>query len=181
MENQGFLQKKKNIEDIQSLLTDKGIVSILSSDEEHGIYELSVNFKVNGMNVSCKVNLDLIQSVEYENLFKIHKELEDLRPPFQLLSDSEKIKIDNEAKLLDHLFQKGKKGVVIQRYKGLGEMTPQQLWETTMNPEDRFLTQVSIQDAVEADKVFTILMGDEVQPRKDFLENNALEAQNLDI
>jgi DNA gyrase subunit B len=181
VESQGFLQKKKNMEHIQSLLTDKGIVSVLSSDEEHGIFELAVNFQVNGMNVSCKVNLDLIQSVEYQNLFKIHKDLEDLRPPFQLLSENEKIKIDNEAKLLDYLFQKGKKGVVIQRYKGLGEMTPHQLWETTMNPEDRFLTQVSIQDAVEADKVFTILMGDDVQPRKDFLENNALEAQNLDI
>ncbi len=181
VESQGFLQKKKNMEHIQSLLTDKGIVSVLSSDEEHGIYELAVNFQVNGMNVSCKVNLDLIQSVEYQNLFKIHKDLKDLRPPFQLLSENEKIKIDNEAKLLDYLFQKGKKGVVIQRYKGLGEMTPHQLWETTMNPEDRFLTQVSIQDAVEADKVFTILMGDDVQPRKDFLENNALEAQNLDI
>jgi len=181
VESQGFLQKKKNMENIQSLLTDKGIVSVLSSDEEHGIYELAVNFQVNGMNVSCKVNLNLIQSVEYQNLFKIHKELEDLKPPFHLLSQNEKIKIDNEAKLLDYLFQKGKKGVVIQRYKGLGEMTPQQLWETTMNPEDRFLTQVSIQDAVEADKVFTTLMGNEVQPRKDFIENNALEAQNLDI
>ncbi len=181
VESQGFLQKKNNMEGIQSLLTDKGIVSILSSDEEHGIYELAVNFQVNGMNVSCKVNLDLIKSVEYQNLFKLHRELEGLKPPFHLLSDSEKIKIDNEAKLLEYLFQKGKKGIVIQRYKGLGEMTPQQLWETTMNPEDRFLTQVSIQDAVEADKVFTILMGDEVQPRKDFLENNALEAQNLDI
>jgi len=181
VENQGFLQKKKNMESIQSLLTEKGIVSVLSSDEEHGLYELAVNFRVNGMNVSCKVNLGLIQSAEYQNLFKIHKELEDLKPPFHLLSDSEKIKIDNEAKLLDYLFQKGKRGVVIQRYKGLGEMTPQQLWETTMNPEDRFLTQVSIQDAVEADNVFTILMGDEVQPRKDFIEGNALEAQNLDI
>jgi DNA gyrase subunit B len=181
VEGAGFLQKKKKMETIQSLLTEKGIVSVLNSDEEHGLYELAVNFQVNGMDVSCKVNLDLIQSVEYQNLYKIHKELEGFKPPFQLISDSERVKIENEAKLLEHIFDKGKKGIAIQRYKGLGEMTPDQLWETTMDPEKRFLTQVSIQDAVEADKVFTILMGDEVEPRRNFLEENALEAQNLDI
>ncbi len=181
VEGTGFLEKKKNMETIQSLLTEKGIVSVLSSDEEHGLYELAVNFQINGMNVSCKVNLNLIQSVEYQNLYKIHKDLVRFNPPFQLISDSEKIKIENEAKLLEYLFDKGKKGIVIQRYKGLGEMTPEQLWETTLDPEKRFLTQVSIRDAVEAGNVFTTLMGDEVEPRRDFIEENALEAQNLDI
>ena len=118
---------------------------------------------------------------EYKNLFEIHKELEGLKPPFTVISNGEQTKIDNEAKLLDFLFEKGKKGIVIQRYKGLGEMTPHQLWETTMDPEERYLLQVSIQDAVEANEVFTILMGDEVEPRRNFIEQNALEAQNLDI
>lgn len=176
-----FLQKKQKMEKIQNLLTEKGIVSVLSSDEEHGLYELAVNFQVNGMNLSCKVNLDLIKSVEYQNLYKLHEELDAFKPPFLVLSDSEKVKIDIEAKLLEYLFQKGKRGVAIQRYKGLGEMTPHQLWETTMDPEVRFMTNVSIQDAVEADKVFTILMGSEVEPRRNFIEKNALEAQNLDI
>jgi len=176
-----FLQKQKRMEKIQSILTEKGIVSVLSKDEEHGTYELSVNFQINGMNVTSKVNLDLITSVEYKNLSKIHKELEDFRPPFLVLSNSEKVKLDNEAKLLDYLFQHGKKGVVIQRYKGLGEMTPQQLWETTMDPEKRLLLSVSIHDAVEADIVFTTLMGEDVESRRNFIEKNALEAQNLDI
>jgi DNA gyrase subunit B len=181
VEDTDFLRKKNQLEKIQSLLTEKGITSVLSMDEEHGLHELAVNFQINGMNVSCKVNFDLITSAEYRNLCKIHKELESFRTPFQVLSDSEKVKVENEAKLLDFLFQKGKKGVVIQRYKGLGEMTPQQLWETTMDPEERYLLKVSIQDAVEAEEVFTILMGEEVESRRNFIEENALEAQNLDI
>ncbi len=176
-----FLKNKKNMDRIKSLLTEKGISSSLSVDEEYELFALAVDFRVNGMKVSCKINLDMIQSVEYRNLYKLHKELESFRPPFQVLSDNEQIKIDNEAKLLDFLSQKGKKGIVIQRYKGLGEMTPQQLWETTMNPEKRYLLQVSVQDAVEADKIFTILMGEEVESRRNFIEKNALEAQNLDI
>jgi len=176
-----FLKDKKRMENIKSLLKESDISSDLSVDEEYGLYELAVDFRINGMKVSCKVNLGLIQSVEYKNLYSIHKDLETSRPPFQVLSDSEKVKIENEAKLLDFLFQQGKKGIVIQRYKGLGEMTPQQLWETTMDPEERYLLQVSIQDAVEADKIFTILMGEEVESRRNFIEENALEAQNLDI
>ena len=176
-----FLKDKKKMEKIKSLLTEMSISSSLSADEEHGLYELAVDFRVNGMKVSCKVNLDLIRSVEFKGLSKIHKELETFKPPFHIVANSEKVKIDNEAKLLEYLFQHGKKGIVVQRYKGLGEMTPQQLWETTMDPEKRYFLQVSIQDAVEADKIFTILMGEEVEPRRNFIEKNALEAQNLDI
>jgi DNA gyrase subunit B len=176
-----ILRKQKKMEKIQSLLTEKGIVSILGQDEEHGVYELTFNFQINGMNITSKVNYDLISSAEYRNLYKIHKDLTEFRPPFQVISTSEKVKVENESKLIEYLFKQGKKGIVIQRYKGLGEMAPQQLWETTMDPERRLLLQVSIQDAVEADKVFTILMGDEVEPRKNFIEENALEAQNLDI
>jgi len=181
VEDTDFLRKKNQLEKIQSLLTEKGITSDLSLDEEHGLHELAVSFQINGMNVSCKVNSDLITSAEYRNLCKIHKELENLRTPFHVLSNSEKVKIENEAKLLDFLFQRAKKGVVIQRYKGLGEMAPQQLWETTMDPEERYLLKVTIQDAVEADKIFTILMGEDVESRRNFIEENALEAQNLDI
>jgi len=181
VEDTDFLRKKNQLEKIQSLLKEKGITSDLSLDEEHGLHELAVNFQINGMNVSCKVNSDLITSAEYRNLCKIHKELENFRTPFHVLSNSEKVKIENEAKLLDFLFQRAKKGVVIQRYKGLGEMAPQQLWETTMDPEERYLLKVTIQDAVEADIIFTILMGEDVESRRNFIEENALEAQNLDI
>jgi DNA gyrase subunit B len=83
--------------------------------------------------------------------------------------------------LLDILFKQGKKGINVQRYKGLGEMNPDQLWKTTMNPEKRILLQVKVEDMVDTDEIFTILMGEEVEPRRDFIQNNALEVSTLDI
>jgi len=176
-----FLQDKKQMKRIQSLVEAKGLSTELTKDEEYEAYELGIKYQINGMSHFCKVNLALIDSVEYKNLFKIYQELADFRPPYEVISDGETIVIENETKLLDYLHDKGKKGVTIQRYKGLGEMTPEQLWVTTMNPENRAMLRVSIQDAVEADDTFDTLMGDEVERRKNFIEANALLATNLDI
>jgi DNA gyrase subunit B len=176
-----FLQDKKAMKRLQSLVEAKGFETTLDKDEEYDAWEITAKYGINGMSVACKINLGLIESIEYKNLFKIFQELAEFRPPFEVTTNGETVKVENETKLIEYLHEKGKKGVSIQRYKGLGEMAPEQLWETTMNPENRALLKVSIQDAVEADEVFSILMGDEVERRRGFIESNALLAQNLDI
>ena len=102
------------------------------------------------------------------------------KPPYTITSQRRSEEMLNNRALLI-LFEAARKGLSIQRYKGLGEMNPQQLWETTMDSDKRTLLQVSIEDSVQADEIFTILMGSQVEPRKDFIVKHALEARNIDI
>lgn len=184
VDGQEFLSSKKNVERVMKLVAGKGFNVKLGRDEEYGVYEFEFAYQLNGLAVGGKIGMDLVTSAEYKNLYRIVQELEDMKGPYAVLTNgdgAEKQILENENKLLDYLFEKGKKGINIQRYKGLGEMTPTQLWETTMDPERRILLKVSIVDAAQADRIFTILMGDEVEERKKFIETNALEALNLDV
>jgi DNA gyrase subunit B len=124
------------------------------------------------------LNLNLFGAVDYARLVEVYGQLEALdRPPFVLVGDGgvERPAPTRDA-LIDVVFAAGREGTTIQRYKGLGEMNPEQLWSTTMNPETRTLLRVSVDDAVQADDLFTRLMGDEVEPRRAFIESHALEA-----
>ncbi|MBE3125455.1 MAG: DNA topoisomerase (ATP-hydrolyzing) subunit B [Acidobacteria bacterium] len=184
VDGQEFLSSKKNVERVMKLVAGKGFNVKLGRDEEYGVYEFEFAYQLNGLAVGGKIGMDLITSAEYKNLYRITQELEDIKGPYAVLTNgdgAEKQILENENKLLDYLFERGKKGINIQRYKGLGEMTPTQLWETTMDPARRILLKVSIVDAAQADRIFTILMGDEVEERKKFIETNALEALNLDV
>jgi DNA gyrase subunit B len=153
----------------------------LEKDEEHGRFTFEVAPRARGHAASV-VGWDLVSSIEYRTLKSLEGDLKDLRnPPFIVAENGDETAVDSRLDLLRHLMEEGKKGLSIQRYKGLGEMNSDQLWDTTMNPETRRLVQVNIADAVEADMIFTVLMGDMVEPRRKFIEENALEVRNLDI
>jgi len=101
--------------------------------------------------------------------------------PFEIRQHNSVNEVKSREDLVKHILDGAKKDIQIQRYKGLGEMNPEQLWETTMNPDKRTLLQVRVEDAVETDEIFTVLMGDAVEPRRKFIEDFALDVRNLDI
>jgi len=153
----------------------------IEKDEEHNLLQFAYRTHLRTI-PQATLSWDLISSIEYRNLRQLNVEMVELsKPPFLVSLDSKEIAIETKGHLLEHLLDEGKKGLQIQRYKGLGEMNPEQLWETTMNPESRKLLKVDISDAVEADEIFTVLMGDQVEPRRRFIEDNALDVRNLDI
>ncbi|MBL8740715.1 MAG: DNA topoisomerase (ATP-hydrolyzing) subunit B [Myxococcales bacterium] len=129
-----------------------------------------------------RVDLALVQSDDYQEAWGIDQDLRSIgAAPFTARTDkSEEQLADGEA-LADYLEERGKKGIQISRYKGLGEMNADELWETTMNPDARTLLQVRVDDAIATDQLFTVLMGDQVEPRRAFIETNALHVKNLDI
>ncbi|HPW18680.1 MAG TPA: DNA topoisomerase (ATP-hydrolyzing) subunit B [Candidatus Aminicenantes bacterium] len=184
VDGQEFLSSKKNVERVLKLAVEKGFSARLGRDEEYGVFEIEFGYQLNGLAAGGRIGMGLVTSAEYKNLYQIARELEEVKGPYAVLANgdgAEKEVLENENKLLDYLFERGRKGVAIQRYKGLGEMTPVQLWETTMDPERRSLLKVSVVDAAEADRIFSVLMGDQVDERKKFIETNALEALNLDV
>ncbi len=136
----------------------------------------------NGRDFEINLNSEFINSVMIQNIIKIYKPIKEHdHSPFVLKNNGESITVDSKHGLLQAVLEMAKKGMYIQRYKGLGEMNPDQLWETTMDPEVRVLLQVRADDGTEAGKLFKKLMGDDVEPRREFIEEHALQARNLDL
>lgn len=169
----------KQIARVEEALVEAGYQTDLSTDEEHGLWEIETE-ATNGVKV--KIDWELASHVEFQKTVELYSALEEQLPaPFFVGENGTSEQIQTRQLLLERVLSAAKKDLTVQRYKGLGEMNPEQLWETTMNPERRTLLQVKIDDAVETDQIFTILMGDAVEPRRRFIENNALEVKNLDI
>ena len=151
-------------------------------DEEHGVQEVICGVGTNGRGREVRLGQLLGSSGHYRRARSQLDQVEALRVgPFHLERNGDRETLASLRELVGRVYEVAKKGLNIQRYKGLGEMNPRQLWETTMDPERRRLLVVTIEDAARADELFTILMGDAVEPRRNFIEANALEARNLDI
>jgi DNA gyrase subunit B len=132
--------------------------------------------------VRSVIDTDLLKSPEMKAIRELSGNLGELgKEAFTLTHNGTEAKIRGIDELIEYVLKEGRKGMYIQRYKGLGEMNPDQLWGTTMDPATRTLLQVAIEDAVEAENTFSTLMGDQVEPRRKFIEENALQVKNLDI
>ena len=160
----------------------KDVELVIDYDPEKELYEFTLAGHRQGRDFQVKINSKFIGSPLIQNLFELYQPLATLdKPPFTLVHKDDSIQIDSKEALLAAIMEAGKSGLAIQRYKGLGEMNPNQLWETTMDPETRVLLQVRADDFVELEDLFSTLMGDAVEPRRAFIQKNALDVKNLDI
>ena len=162
-------------------------------DVEHGAATLTITPRPGAAARPLVVDWTLVESAEYEELYSIEQDVRSIGPaPYFVrevrggtedapAKEGAEIALEDADALWDHIDARGRKGTQIQRYKGLGEMNPDQLWDTTLDPNARVMLQVRLDDAVQTDQIFTILMGDQVEPRREFIENNALNVKNLDI
>lgn len=172
-------QEQELLAKIEGKLAEAGFSTELTSDEEHGMSEIVVTYP-NGQKTTFDWNM--AGYVEFQKALDLKRTLDkDHFGPFVLGENGKSEAISDREELLERVTALAKKDLTIQRYKGLGEMNPEQLWETTMDPEKRTLLQVRVEDMVETDDIFTVLMGDQVEPRRRFIENNALDVKNLDV
>ncbi|MBW1608026.1 MAG: DNA topoisomerase (ATP-hydrolyzing) subunit B [Deltaproteobacteria bacterium] len=196
-ESKKFLQDRKKMTQLKKTLMEKDYhVNELTWNSERDVYEMMVtpSFGQKGLLSGkmpnrkakpIKIGRSLIYSGDFQKSLLLSKNIFKYdSPPFLVFNQDDEnnsIRTDDKKDLLSFFMEEGKKGLGIQRYKGLGEMNPIQLWETTMNPDKRTLLQVKIEDVVETDEIFTVLMGEAVEPRREFITSNALEVNILDI
>jgi DNA gyrase subunit B len=224
-----FFEQRDKLDVIAARMTTPTRNVIVSRDDEHNAFELSIEDRSQGYPRRYEMGVDFITSGEYRTLHAAYREIQDIKFPVIVKTTSaadetaedetaaaddttiggapvdEATKLAAESKpspgvpiagrgrrepdatladvdaFVDYFIAAGKKGIAVNRYKGLGEMNPDTLWTTTMDPENRTLLQVRAEDHAEADQMFTTLMGDQVEPRRKFIEDNALDVRNLDV
>ena len=185
LESKSNLANRGNLEGVATKIQKLGYEVEIGVDEEHSLHNLVIKGKTDNGPYQRTIDHEFISLAEFKRAVSLTHSLKEYdTPPFFIFEKEKnevKFELPTREQLLDTILTSGKKDFHIQRYKGLGEMNPSQLWETTMNAETRSLLQVRIDDAVETDEIFTILMGDAVEPRRKFIEDNALDVRNLDI
>ncbi|MBA4390216.1 MAG: DNA topoisomerase (ATP-hydrolyzing) subunit B [Syntrophus sp. (in: bacteria)] len=176
------LATPEKLEAARKDLEKTGYAVEIVTDKEHNLYALSIKTDGEEGQKTMLVNHETCTHDDYVDAYKAYKEIEHFYEEGVSVQNGEQ-KADTlcAEEFFRYITEKGKEGINIQRYKGLGEMNPEQLWETTMDPEKRSLVRVAIPDAVEADQVFTVLMGNNIETRRLFIEENALNVRNLDI
>jgi DNA gyrase subunit B len=203
--DKAFFGSRAALDTLAKRLTTPTSIVTVQADEENALFSLAIEDRSNGYPRHHTISLDFVTAPDYRTLLNSYREIRDIKPPMTVVAtgavvdDAEsagesaetpkpakgrvepEVNISSLDELIEYFINAGKRGVAINRYKGLGEMNPDQLWSTTMNPEVRSLLQVRAEDHTEADQMFTTLMGDQVEPRRKFIEDNALDVRNLDI
>jgi DNA gyrase subunit B len=177
------LSDESRLESLRAALEQAGFDDVRRElDTEHGVGKIEFVDRRNGSARRVAFDLDFVQQYELRQMERAFRRIAAVGlPPYTVRQGDDVAHVASIENLTNAVYERAKKGLSISRYKGLGEMNPDQLWDTTMNPDTRSLMQVRIEDAVDAEELFTILMGDQVEPRRNFIETNALNVKNLDI
>lgn len=183
-EDRAYVERLRDTLAIEVPAREKGFIfrRLEVRERADGSFEIIADTEINGQDRRTTLSKDFLHSIEYVEIERLFKKVKPVAPlPLVLVRGEKQWTFEEYRGLVAHLFGESRQGYTIQRYKGLGEMNPEQLWETTMDPRTRTLLRVEVNDAIQADQIFTVLMGDQVEPRREFIVQNALKVRNLDV